>query len=65
MTMPRKRPDALNINMGLDRLRRVDAYWHRRQLRNRTAAIHELLDDALDRAEADPPPPSPDAAPSG
>lgn len=59
-----KRPDALNINMGLDRLKALDAYWHRHAFPNRTAAIHALLDYAL---AADPPklpdasaPPAPD-----
>lgn len=49
-----KRPDNVNINMGLARLRRVDLYWHHRQLPNRTAAIHELLDAALDAAGIPP-----------
>ncbi len=58
MSDTRKRPDALNINMGLDRLKQIDTYWHRHQYPNRTLAIHALLDYAL---AADPPRPAPDA----
>ena len=40
----RKRPDALNINMGERRLALVDDRWHELRYSNRTAAIHALID---------------------
>lgn len=30
---------------------RIDIYWHEKRLRNRSAAIRQLLEDALDRHE--------------
>jgi metal-responsive CopG/Arc/MetJ family transcriptional regulator len=44
-----------NLNVSLDErlIEAIDDYWHRKRLPSRTAAIRELLEQAI-RANAEP-----------
>lgn len=56
MVLPMKDYSRITVTLDNELLRRADSYWHRQELRNRNAAICELISLALDWAANEPDP---------
>ena len=48
--MPSEKPKIIFV-ASEELEERIDIYWHEKRLRNRSAAIRQLLEDSLDRYE--------------